>query len=163
MLGPGLGLPGSSLAQAASSLGWRGGCLAGVWRSLALEVEGSAGGKGAGRCSRKWGGGGCGGGQEIRFPGSTLLGVSAQDLWLSPSPLELPLTQGPPCVGVCGPEIQPQNQPVRRGGNSGLRTGREGQRTLCPQPVSSLDSYAPLGLPVGREWSWELVPMAAQD
>jgi hypothetical protein len=64
-------------AEAAASLGWRGGCLAGVWRSLALEVEGSAGGKGAGRCSRKWGGGGCGGGQEIRFPGSTLLGVSA--------------------------------------------------------------------------------------
>lgn len=40
MLGPGLGLPGSSLAEAAASLGWRGGCLAGVWRSLALEVEG---------------------------------------------------------------------------------------------------------------------------
>lgn len=57
---------------------------------------GSAGGKGAGRCSRKWGGGrGCGGGQEIRFPGSTLLGVSAQDL-LPPSPLalELPHAQG---------------------------------------------------------------------
>lgn len=88
-----------------------------------------------------------GGGQEIRFPGSTLLGVSAQDLWLSPSPLELPLTQGPPCVGVCGPEIQPQNQPVRRGGNSGLKAGREGQRTLCPQPVSSLDS---LGTSCGK-------------
>lgn len=56
---------------------------------------GSAGGKGAGRCSRKWGGGGCGGGQEIRFPGSTLLGGSAQDL-LPPSPLalELPDAQG---------------------------------------------------------------------
>lgn len=39
---------------------------------------------------------------------------------------------GPPCVGVCGPEIQPQNQPVRRGGNSGLRAVLEGQRTLCP-------------------------------
>lgn len=30
MLGPGLRLPGSSLAKAAASLGWRGGCLAGV-------------------------------------------------------------------------------------------------------------------------------------
>lgn len=32
------------------------------------------------------GGGGCGGGQEIRFPGSTLLGVSVLDLW-PPVPL----------------------------------------------------------------------------
>lgn len=55
MLGPGLGLPGSSLAEAALPLGG-GEAVWLVWRSLALEVEGSAGGKGAGRCSRKWGG-----------------------------------------------------------------------------------------------------------
>ena len=53
MLGPGPGLPGSVLAEAAASRGWRVGCLAGVRRSPALEVEGSAGGKGAGRGSRK--------------------------------------------------------------------------------------------------------------
>lgn len=66
---------------------------------------------------------------------------------------------GPPCAGVCGPEIQP----VAQGGNSGLRAGLKGQwRTLCPQPVSSLNPHAPLGLPVGRECCWEPVPLTAQ-
>lgn len=68
------------------------------------------------------------------------------------------------CVqGVCSPEIQPWNQPVAQGGNSGLRAGLKGQwRTLCPRPVSSLNPHAPLGFPVGRECCWEPVPLTAQ-
>lgn len=121
MLGPGLGLPGSSLAEAAASLGWRVGCLAGVRRSPALEVEGSTGGKGAGRCSRKWGGGGCGGGQEIRFPGSTLLGVSTQHLLPSTLPaLELPHAQG----FAPSRDLQGSGDPVTSGaGQGGGRVG----------------------------------------
>lgn len=58
---------------------------------------------------------------------------------------------------------KPWNQPVAQGGNSGLRAGLKGQwRTLCPQPVSCLNSYAPLGLPVGRECCWEPVPLTVQ-
>lgn len=43
------------------------------------------------------------GGQEIRFPGSTLLGVSAQDLLPPTHPaLELPLAWDLPYPGICG-------------------------------------------------------------
>ena len=60
------------------------------------------------------GGGGSGGGQEIRFPGSTLLGVSAQDLLPPTHPaLELPHAQGSALSrDLWDPEIQP---PVGRG------------------------------------------------
>lgn len=74
-------------------------------RSLLQEVGGG-------------GEGGCGGGQEIRFPGSTLLGVSARDL-LRPPP-QAPLLwsclrpRDPSYPGICkDPEIQP---PVGWGG-----------------------------------------------
>lgn len=160
MLGPGPGLPGSGLAEAAASPGWRVGCLAGVRRSPALEVEGSAGGKGAGRCSRKWGGGGCGGGQEIRFPGSTLLGVSVQDL-LPP----VPWLWSCPCPGIHpiqGSARIPRSSPrwggVGVGGavceDLGLRAGLKGQwGTLCPRPGQppSLSSQALRGPLVGRK------------
>jgi hypothetical protein len=111
MLGPGLGLPGSSLAEAAASLGRRVGCLAGV-RSLALEVEGSAGGKGAGRCSRKWGGGGEDVGEARRSDSQDLPCWECQPrIFCSPPPaLELPHRSDPPCVVICrlcGPDIQP--------------------------------------------------------
>lgn len=168
MLGPGPGLPGSSLAEAAASPGWRVGCLAGVRRSPALEVEGSAGGEGGRSLLQEVGeGGGCGGGQEIRFPGSTLLGVSTQDLLPSTAPtLVRPLAQGSTLSrDLLIMRSSPQGAGQGRGGNLDLRAGLKDQWPVGntasqpgqPPPASEpeLLGWVPWGLLVGRAGSWE--------
>lgn len=82
-------------------------------------------------------GGGCGGGQEIRFPGSTLLGVSAQD-FLPPLPMlwSCPMPRDPLYPGICrDPEIQPHPQD---GGGAGWEFRSQGR---AQGPAGNTESW----------------------
>jgi len=112
-------------------------------------------------------GGGCGGGQEIRFPGSTLLGVSTQDLLPSTAPtLVRPLAQGSTLSrDLLIVRSSPQGAGQGRGGNLDLRAGLKDQWPVGntasqpgqPPPASEpeLLGWVPWGLLVGRAGSWE--------
>lgn len=159
MLGPGLGLPGSSLAEAALPLGggeavWLVCGGAGPWKWREVQA-------GRGQVAAPGSGVGEDVGEARRSDSQDLPCWECQPNFFD-SP-HLPRAASHPVPGSVVLRSSPGTSPWRRAGIQVSGQAQGPVENTVSQPVPSLNSHAPLGLPVGREWGWEPVPLAAQD